>query len=792
MKKKLLSLAIILAMAISLFPAKPLIASAEDVVHEYVFADKAAGNTAISSVSEYTDGSGQWKYFAGNVSKANRQQYKTGYTTYVQSKIGQWIAVKIKIDTPAVYSASLAYATGNSSSSAGVGKVYLLPGDTSDEEVERVLNTEAAKDLGTVKYAGSSNAMATAPQALENITVEDGEQGEYIVVFKATAARDGKTEDAAYMYLTNLTLTKIADVEVEEKEGHVFTYDLREDTLANGIVLDQSFTYAENCGLWQFETRYGATPETSSVGITSKASVGQWFAVRINVPVKDVYKVKLIHFQQKENQAGGKGEVYFLSGDAEITSESTFDTFEKLISAEVAYQDVEATSNTSVPTTLSDSTELNAGEYIVVFYAKANGDTNARMFPHIITLESLRGGNNPAYAGVVTVPSEIENGTTVTDAVKVWNTATGEKITDGITLSSSNTDVATVSGTTVTAVVAGDTTLTATCSAPAAGNIIGADVSVVPTAQEKADAAFNAAETTTQYNAPELTGLTIGGKVIDGVPNGDGSFNITAPAAKENGSKFLYWAKGLTTQKTILLYKTNELKNYFPGENGRELLIAVYEDELPSTTEYYNANGQLIPDATSTDTAYMAGYGKTSEWQRYGNTNIYVAKYNKEKPDNVTVTVVDGNGGGTVPYGDPVTCTADESNGTFRWWQKDVNGTQEIVSVDKEYSFLAYEDCMVTAVYGDSAVTVTNPAKIIIDTFGENSVMAEFIGFKNKTVLEKGIMFGEHRIAMTAPGNQFTVTADKNGTFKGYAIVENGDGGYTLITDGEATITIAE
>ena len=97
--------------------------------------------------------------------------------------------------------------------------------------------------------------------------------------------------------------------------------------------MDQSFTYAENCGLWQFETRYGATPETSSVGITSKASVGQWFAVRINVPVKDAYKVKLIHFQQKENQAGGKGEVYFLSGDAEITSESTFDTFEKLISA---------------------------------------------------------------------------------------------------------------------------------------------------------------------------------------------------------------------------------------------------------------------------------------------------------------------------------------------------------------------------------------------------------------------------------------------------------------------------
>ena len=95
-----------------------------------------------------------------------------------------------------------------------------------------------------------------------------------------------------------------------------------------------------------------------------------------------------------------------------------------------------------------------------------------------------------------------------------------------------------------------------------------------------------------------------------------------------------------------------------------------------------------------------------------------------------------------------------------------------------------------TAVYGNETISVVKPAKIIIDIFGDNSIMAEFIGF-GKNVVEKGIMFNDNKIAMTSPGNQFTITADKNGIYKGYAIVKD-DGGYTLVTDGEVKITIEE
>ena len=87
--------------------------------------------------------------------------------------------------------------------------------------------------------------------------------------------------------------------------------------------------------------------------------------------------------------------------------------------------------------------------------------------------------------------------------------------------------------------------------------------------------------------------------------------------------------------------------------------------------------------------------------------------------------------------------------------------------------------------------------KIIVDDFAIDSdtgIMAEFVGFVG-TVVEKGIMFTatgsseSKNIAMTKPGTQFTVVADENGTYKGYAVVKGEDNSYTLITDGSVTIT---
>ena len=72
--------------------------------------------------------------------------------------------------------------------------------------------------------------------------------------------------------------------------------------------------------------------------------------------------------------------------------------------------------------------------------------------------------------------------------------------------------------------------------------------------------------------------------------------------------------------------------------------------------------------------------------------------------------------------------------------------------------------------------------KIIISSVAagnESAIMAEFIGFGD--ALEKGVMIGNRKIAMTTTDNQFTVVTDDEVT--GYAIVGNATDGYEQITD---------
>ncbi len=295
-----------------------------------------------------------------------------------------------------------------------------------------------------------------------------------------------------------------------------------------------------------------------------------------------------------------------------------------------------------------------------------------------------------------------------------------------------------------------------------------------------------------EYTAPTVDGLTEDG-AIDPVDNGDGTYTLIAPEFNDDGEAFLYWARGLTTQKRIVSFD-RIINNYVPTENGRNFLIAVYDTDGPDVenAEWYNANGQLIATGTKPTDLSMAGYGSVTGWKQYGDKNIHVAEYgNKTQPDNVTVTVNGENK--TVPYGTSVTCTADATDGSgnpFKCWTKtNINGDEEIVSVDKTYTFRAWENCKVTANYGEHSF-VSVVMKIITDSFdagSETGIMAEFIGFDNK-VVEKGVMWNDTKIAMTKPGNQFSVIADKNGEYKGYAILKNTDGTYSLITGNVITV----
>ncbi|MBR5817195.1 MAG: Ig-like domain-containing protein, partial [Clostridia bacterium] len=504
----------------------------------------------------------------------------------------------------------------------------------------------------------------------------------------------------------------------------------------NSYMIPDNATFAGTYGMWAFYGQDGISNwgENNSKAFQYRPSyseirtmqAGDYFAVKINVPYGGTYNATYSHRTRVQDYIL-KVSVYILAGDA--TLENIADDIANKKTVTIANGLVCSGPELANEVVAEDPVEiknLSAGEHILLFYVdecEKNAGSESRIRPASLTLTSGELATDEEYAIVPMYineakanDAELEVGENTELTVSGWfNDRTSFNETS-VTFSSESENIS-IDGNTVTANATGEATVTATVTSGEKSLSKDIDIAVVPTAQEKADAAFitdDNKEENISYTASDLKGLTIDGDVINGVPNSDGSYNLKAPEKNKAGYEFVYWAKGNVAKKRILLFQTNELKNYVPDESGVTYLIPVYEDMLPTSAEYYNANGQLIPDAKDSDRPYMAGYGTASGWKQYGETNIRVAEYdNKTQPDDVTVSVEKGTGGGTVPYGDPVTCTADESNGTFRWWQKDVNGAPEIVSVDKSYTFLAYEDCTVTAVYGDSAVTVTNPVKII-------------------------------------------------------------------------------
>ena len=275
-----------------------------------------------------------------------------------------------------------------------------------------------------------------------------------------------------------------------------------------------------------------------------------------------------------------------------------------------------------------------------------------------------------------------------------------------------------------------------------------------------------------------------------------GSFSATAP--DKEGYEFLYWAKGLGDKKQIISYSKN--LSFRPSE-GANYVIAVYVKEGATETraEFYNANGSLIAvvGADGNAPAYpsMAGFGRAGGWQLYGTDEVYgadeeiadmagsgnmilVAKYGEE-PETVIVN------GEEYKYGETVRMPAVDSSKIFKGWKR--NG--ELVSADKSYTFKAWENATVEAIYAESTPAFAGKfMKIVIDAFNagdDKAVMAEFIGLEG--AIEKGVKIGNKKISMKSGDKQFSILADIEGEYIGYAILRDGDG-FIEITDGSIEI----
>ena len=275
------------------------------------------------------------------------------------------------------------------------------------------------------------------------------------------------------------------------------------------------------------------------------------------------------------------------------------------------------------------------------------------------------------------------------------------------------------------------------------------------------------------------------------------------------GYTFLYWAQGLGTNCKIVSF---EPSYNFKAEQGEAMwLRAVYvKDEAEQTSVvFYNANRdelsrKLVNVGDTVETPelpYMAGYGNAIGWAdgstgepisgemtASGAQMLFVADYSDETPETETVnlTVVGGTVTDTTPgYGEEITAKAtSRENGTgkrvFSHWTKTVDGTAEIVSFNKEYTFKAWEDCTLTAVYSDYAPVATSIRKILIGNKDNTDVwVAEFL-LGDVSAKEKGFIFGGNTLdtatgktAMKSDDNHFSVTDNVDGTPVGYAILSD-------------------
>ncbi len=556
--------------------------------------------------------------------------------------------------------------------------------------------------------------------------------------------------------------------------------------------------YGTTRGLWKyFASSYTYSEQMAANRTNLYFNTGAaWFAIKINVPASSTYDITYNDYGTGHSAVV---DMYILPGTTTASEISAIDQVpgaEKIVEGFISGQGTKTVTKTGV--------QLEKGEYVFVF--KDTNEKGGLLTPVDIQFKTSGATTfDPVYVGTVNDISIFDDGEATVNAniYDAWNAPTEAttKLTEGYTIDIDDDSVASLDGTTVKPAKDGITEITASVTG-AASNIIPGKLTV---ASSELAAAYNATKNVATQTASSVSALAVllNGDEDETVEvgaeaNGDGTYKMTAP--EKDGYEFLYWVKGAATDKKIVSFDAEF--DYSPSYGGH-ILIAVYDRADAAQTakvEFYNANGQLVESFTENGTAPeipgMPGL-TASHWQNTDDvelgageaftvtdgTVIWVAQYAEDESD-IVVTAVGANGGGTFNYGDPVTLTANGS-GNLRWWTKTTGDKTEIVGFGSDtYSFYAWETCTVTAVYGDAPVYTGNAMKILIDTFDTNSVMAEFLGFGNAKVLEKGIMFGTQKIAMTTDNMQFTVVNNSGYDAKGYAIIEEGGIAYEII-DGE-------
>lgn len=800
---RILCIALILCMMLALIPAAFAATKEEETkdfsIDFHTFA-KSNANANATTATYAATGFWAWESVTGSVAG----EFKSSYGLRVKSDdAGAYGAVKFTAPATGTYNINYGYFQAFSSAgnpNGGMGNVFIIEynHETVGADVTGIIsNTEAAYFTG-IDYATTEENKSPDCDSEKEITLIYGK--EYLIVFACTG--NGTGSSSFNMYARSLTFTDARWNDVKA------VYNFAQADYAEGVTC-RTISYTNSENRVEFDKtnasgqEYGWNRAQAVFGLENE---NQYASYKIRIPVAGLYNFTFNHAIGKN---GGIGDLYIIPGDIEFEDWFTADN---LVIDNIDFYNESNVNETSTPET-GIFYAPSAGEYYFVLKRDESGTRNF-VWASKLTLNGSKDSSATAgapVAGINIGKTVFEEKETATIEITANNSADGAVLTPDVkNLESLDDEVISINGNTITAEGPGVATITADINGyPASVTLTVNDAEMTEAFSDVSK--IEAYEEIPSNKAVKVLKYYTDGKEPEYADDIQVKYNQQTVLDLETigtpeGYTFLYWAKGATDSKQII---PGETCTIYPTVETT-YMIAVYaptgaaaEDKV----EFYNYNGQLL-DATIEGGKMpalpsMTGYGKADHWALYGSTDtykggdvapetsgtaIFVAQY-KDLEENITVTAenctVNDGSSATVKYGDTVECVAD-GEGEFKWWTKTVNGKDEIVSLDEDYTFKAWESCKVTAVYGDKAPTyVGDTMRIIIDELtveetNDKAYMAEFVGLDR--AVEKGIMLGSKKIAMSSKDNQFTIINDEGveaANIKGYAILANG----TLITD---------
>lgn len=283
-------------------------------------------------------------------------------------------------------------------------------------------------------------------------------------------------------------------------------------------------------------------------------------------------------------------------------------------------------------------------------------------------------------------------------------------------------------------------------------------------------------------------------------------YNPCAPSVGDD-YEFLYWAAGLGVNRKIVSFDKDGY--FFKASPGRNIVYAVYR-KLNNDAKYAFffdgsrtvmgrkeiTNGKVTLPALPDE---MPGFGKATGWKRAGEEDeavlapgaesdgladdaFFVASYGDKKTVKITVdgTELDFDYGEEVNLGDYASIR-ESKNGynVFNFWKK----YDRIISFRPDYTFRAYEDCVISSTYAKYEPLDKTVRCILISADEKTGItFAEYIGLDS--AIEKGIIFGTEKTVTYADASAKAVMQTDSDVFS--VVNKTGEAaiGYAILDDG--------